>query len=379
MKKIMTLLTLIVATYSGIAAQITVTNSVFPAEGDTLRVYYDSDISSIDLLSPGENLFWNFSSFNTDTEQDVVFLAASEGSAASDFPDADLVALFDDIGSERYLNVTSDYVAEVGFAGLDPILRMLRLSTIYDEEYIIQKAPLNYGDVHRDTALLRSKFLFDSLPQEIKDQLGAFRADSIRVDVAVTRNDEVDAWGQVEIPGGIYNVLRNRSVEMRNTSVFAYTSFFGWANVTQTIQGLLDDPSVLEPVELTIYTFLSNNSKEPIAAVTLDSLGMPGQVQFKRTDVTSTSDQWRYASVKMTPNPTYGKVKLYYSGLTRGEYELVIHDILGKILKRIRLTLDENGIEKMDHSDLSKGTYLYSLKTDKGETITTKRLVVIRP
>lgn len=380
MKKALTLFILAFTISLSMAAQITITSDVFPAEGDTSLNYVDVDGSDLDLLSPGGNLFWDFTSLTPDSELNVFFLAAAEGDAGIDFPDADLVAIIQDAETERYLKIEADHVAEVGFAGLDPILRQLKLSTLYESDYTIQIAPLGYGDTFKDSTVLQSKFLFDSLPEEIKSQLGAFRPDSIRVDVSVHRTDEVDAWGKVSIPGGTYDVLRNKSIEIRNTSVFAYTSFLGWANVTNNIRTLLTDPSVLDPIELTIYSYLSNDFKEPVAAVTLDTNGMADQVQYKNLGgASSTDDQWAYASVKLTPNPTYGKVKLLYSGLPRGSYNLVIHDILGNVLMTESLELDENGVEKMDFSQLSKGTYLYSLRSEKGETITTKRLVLIRP
>lgn len=379
MKKIFTFLALILVISTSLAGQITIENTTFPAEGDTLYSSLDNDGSDLNLLSAGANLFWDFSSLTPDEDLNLIFDDASEGTASTEFPDADLVAFVVDAGSERYLKVDGSQVAEVGFAGLDPILREVSITTVYQMDYVIQTAPLNYGDVQAASTLLRSQFLFDSLPESIKQSLGGFRADSIRVDIDVARADTVDAWGQVKIPGGTFDVLRNKSTEIRNTSVWAYTGFFGWANVTSTIKDRLPDPSVLEPIELEVYTFLNNDSKEPIAAVTLDTNRTPAQVQFKTVVSTSSRDQWEFSSVKITPNPTYGRAKLYYSGLPEGDYALVIHDILGNELMTIDLELQSNGYVKQDFSGLSKGTYLYSLKSSSGDVITTKRLVIITP
>ncbi|MDX1684503.1 MAG: T9SS type A sorting domain-containing protein [Saprospiraceae bacterium] len=379
MKRMFTLLCMALASSLGLAAQITIDNSIFPEEGDTLQSYLDLDAMGIDLLTPGENLYWDFSMLNADSEQDVHFRSAAEGMASADFPDADLVIELNNGESERYFKITQDYVAEVGFAGLDPVLRQVMVSTVYLSDYRIQIAPLDYGQTFEDSTVLRAQFLYDSLPKEIRDQLGAIRPDSIRVDVKIKRQDEVDAWGRAEIPGGIYDVLRNKSHELRTTTVWAFISFVGWANVTETIKQLIDDPTLLDPVELDFYSYLTTDFKEPVAVVTVDSNGTPQQVQYKRLEATNVQDPFRMASIKLTPNPTYGKAKLYYSGLPKGEYQLVIHDILGNELNREALDLSDNGIEKFDFSYLNRGTYLYSVKTRKGETVTTKRLVLIRP
>lgn len=379
MKKAMTTAFGILLVYA-LNAQITIDNSTFPAAGDTLYNSLDMDGSDLDLKSPGADVQWDFSSLTADSELNVIFKVASEGQSAADFPEADLVGIIPSAENERYVKVSASEVAEIGFAGLDPILRQLRLSTVYKSDYVIQVAPLNFMDMATYTSDLESKFIFDSLPQEIKDQLGAFRPDSFRVDIAVERTDEVDAWGSLKTPSGTFDVLRNKSIETRTTKVFAYTTIFGWADVTAQIKTILTDASVLDPIVSTVYTFLSNKHKEPIAAVTLDTNDVPAQVQFMgKTTVSTRDDQYQYASVKLSPNPTYGRTKMYFSGLKQGDYRLVVHDILGNELWSNDLTLSENGMVKEDFSFLKKGTYLYSLIDSKGVNVTTKRLIVLRP
>ena len=376
----MTLLAFLVTMGLTMSAQITIDNSIFPAEGDTLENSVDLDGSDLDLKSAGADIRWDFRSLSADEEVDVVILDAVEGRSYAAFPDADLVAQVSNASAERYLKVSSSQVDEVGFAGIDPVLQQIFLSTQYSMDYTIQVAPLNYEDMGSYSTKMTSQFPYDSLPQDIKDILGAFRPDSFRVEIAVERTDHADAWGKLTIPGGEYEVLRNHSVETRTTSVFAYTTIFGWADVTSQIGQILPDPSVLEPIENNIYTFLSNGSKEPIAAVTVDENDVPEQVTFKRgMSVGTRTDKWQYANVKLSPNPTYGKTSLYYTGLPAGTYKLVIFDILGNEIWSDDMMLNENGVVKQDFGFLGKGTYLYSLKDENEENVTTKRLVLIRP
>ena len=41
--------------------------------------------------------------------------------------------------------------------------------------------------------------------------------------------------------------------------------------------------------------------------------------------------------------------------------------------------IDGNRTEKVDVSELRKGTYLYSLSNEQGKTLSTRRLIVVRP
>jgi hypothetical protein len=380
MKSAMTLLGFFLAVSLSLSAQITIDNSTFPAEGDTLENSLDLDGSDLDLKTAGADISWDFRSLSADEEVDVVILDAADGRSYASFPDADLVAFLASANTERYLKVSSSEVNEIGFAGIDPVLQQIFLSTEYSQEYTIQVAPLNYEDMGSYSTTMTSQFPYDSLPQDIKDILGAFRPDSFRVEIEVERTDHADAWGNLSIPGGDYEVLRNHSMETRTTSVFAYTTIFGWADVTGQIGQVLPDPSVLEPIENDIYTFFANGSKEPIAAVSLDENDVPGQVTFKRgMSVATRTDKWQNANVRVSPNPTYGKTTLYYSGLKTGEYRLVIFDILGNEIWSDEFVLGENGLVKQDFGFLGKGTYLYSLKDENEENVTTKRLVLIRP
>ncbi|MCB0598025.1 MAG: T9SS type A sorting domain-containing protein, partial [Phaeodactylibacter sp.] len=68
-----------------------------------------------------------------------------------------------------------------------------------------------------------------------------------------------------------------------------------------------------------------------------------------------------------------------FTNLAPGRYKLKIHNILGIEEWRKTYQISGNHTEKVDISSLRKGTYLYSLVDDRGKTITTRRLIVVRP
>lgn len=357
--------------------QITITNSVFPSAGDTLKSLITLSPSGVDLLSTGGPQSWDFSMLDARVELDVEFLDAQDGEAYDEFSEADLVSIIPP-NNERYVTVDANTVSELGFVGSDPVVGEFSIASKYESPYVLQRAPLNFGDVNTASTKLVTTLPFDSIPDTLVMGL-PINPDSIRVSVTIQRNSEVDAWGDITTPSGKFDVLRERSVETRTTGVEAYTTLFGWSDVTNLIAGILPDPTLLDPVETEAYVFLANDIKEPIASVTVDSNGDANRVQMYRSSTVSSRDLYQNVSATLSPNPTYGKTRLQFAGLPAGNYQLWVYDILGNALAHDDHFLDGSGSIKKDFSYLNKGTYLYSLKDQKGEVITTKRLVIITP
>jgi hypothetical protein len=359
-------------------AQITIDATTFPVAGDTLMNYFTVNPPDLDLLQPGEDLFWDFSALSSNNEVDVVFLEASEGLGSDNFPNADLVSIIPP-NNERYLVVTAGEVAEVGFIGFDPIIQSFSIVTRYSEPYVLQRAPLQYGDMNTTMTEILSSFPFDSIPDTLVMGL-PIRPDSIRVRVSISQESEVDAWGNLKIPAGTFEVLREHTLENRTTSVDAYTGLFGWQDVTDLISTILPNPEILNPILSEAFVFRSNMNKSPIASITVDTNGTATQVQFLRGMPVSTSDvSGQVVDATLSPNPTYGKTTLYYNQMVAGEYELVVYDILGTELMSEKHFMDGSGVVRCDFTQLPKGTYLYSLKSSRGDLLMTKRLVRINP
>lgn len=79
------------------------------------------------------------------------------------------------------------------------------------------------------------------------------------------------------------------------------------------------------------------------------------------------------------PNPAIVNVRFEFTNLIPGNYKVSIFNILGAEVWKNYYYISGQRIEKVDISNLRKGTYLYSLQDDRGKTIATKRLVVVRP
>ena len=79
------------------------------------------------------------------------------------------------------------------------------------------------------------------------------------------------------------------------------------------------------------------------------------------------------------PNPAINDARFEFTNLNRDTYTLKIYNILGAEVLKKQYFVNGTRTEKVDLTDLRKGTYLYSLIDSKGKTLTTKRLMIIRP
>ena len=80
------------------------------------------------------------------------------------------------------------------------------------------------------------------------------------------------------------------------------------------------------------------------------------------------------------PNPAIDQVRFDILNIPKGKYDLNIYNILG--VKVWSNNYDfRNSVDtiQLDVNNFKKGTYLYSLVNEKGKTLATRRLVILRP
>jgi hypothetical protein len=241
----------------------------------------------------------------------------------------------------------------------------------------LRKFPLRYGDqgTYRSTMTITcaaadaSPLILRKLP---------FQPDSLRFRVNVERLTEVDAWGRLIIPGGIYDVLRERRAESWDIQIDVRIGKRKW----QHISGMLDIPIIFPHTETLSYAFYSSSFPEPIATATMDagSENSVARMEFKVFDTEETPLLPSLSpNVFVYPNPAIVNARFEFFNLPAGEYELSIFDPIGRPILLKRYYIAGNRTEKIDVSEFRKGGYLYTLKDNKGNTIATKRFIVIRP
>ncbi|MCF8247390.1 MAG: T9SS type A sorting domain-containing protein [Saprospiraceae bacterium] len=374
MKKYYAVIAFVVSTI-WLHAQITVTSSTFPAVGDTLKTATDLDPDGVTITPPGGPATWDFTGLAATSKSETTFQAASEGSAFADFPNAELVTIGAGGQGETYFDISATSFNNLGFYGSDPTGGLpIQTAFKFSPPVPERRAPLNFIDNSLAETSLNITLPIDSALGAILAQLGvpAGLADSLRIRVTASRNDLVDAYGSLTIPGGTYDVLREKSIEYRSTSLDI--RLFGlWIDVTAQAgagSGLGKDTTIA-------YNFISNTEKEYIAIVEMDNANsVVQQVEYKDNNVISGNNDMVAAKpeVLVSPNPTANLAVFELKNFALGNYSLRLLDAQGMVVLVTKVGL---GAESVSLESLGKGTYFYQVLDEKNRVQATGKLLKI--
>lgn len=371
MNRIISLVFLITLAGS-LSAQITVTNAAFPAAGDTLRVAFDTTSAGIVITPPGGGQTWNFSALTAAFTRTSVAKAAAEGESAASFPTATLV--LEGQNGDSYYRVTPSAYELVGFDGNDPAGLGVPVITAFNPPIQERRSPLNFFEINTTNGALLVPFAANQLPQAILNLLPIV-PDSIRIRLTSNRTDLVDGWGTLSIPGGTYDVLRERRTLNSDTRVEVKIGVFPWTDVTALIP--LPDVGLGRDTTLT-YNFFSNTVKEPIAIVTADHVtGQVLSVEYKFNGIVAASNELLEAnkSVTVYPNPTGDRLYIKVKDLSWGEYEFNLFDVAGRSVFRQQVQFQTGVPTEVDVQSIHSGPYFFTLTDQGGQLRYAGRLV----
>lgn len=264
---------------SAALAQITVTNATFPVAGDTLKTAVASNpaIGVSVYTPPGGPQTWDLSGLQPGTIKSKIFKPASQGTVGAQVPGAELFTV-NAPGTEDYYNVTSNRFELQAYYGIAPYDIVANNLFVYTPPLAEREAPLNFFDIYQSSSSAIKAFLPSAFPPSLIAALGG-GIDSLRYRTSVQRLEVVDAFGSLIIPGGTYNVLREKRTQYRNTRLDGHT-FLGWLDFTDVavnagFHGLSVDTVVT-------YFFYNDVAKEPIAEVTFNNeINATTQVIYK--------------------------------------------------------------------------------------------------
>jgi hypothetical protein len=361
MKKLLTLC-LLFSIGTALSAQITVTNATFPAIGDTLRLATDFAPSGVEITAPGGPFDWDFSELAVGTTQVIAYRPASEGSAAAEVPNANLFA---DLGgeSEGYYKITNTAFEWLALNGPDPIGVGFQTLFKFSPPLVERHAPLGFPSAQSAEAALLLPLSTDLLPDTIVSQF-PFPVDSIRIKFTSERTDFVDAFGKLAIPGGNYDVLREKRTEFRDTRL--EVKLIIWLDITDQI---LNNFPELGKDTIVTYNFFNDVEKEPIAIVTMDDAGTtPIQVVFKDNGVLDAVDDVKtdLPELVLLPNPAASSVKMKVRNLKHGAYSAEIIAVNGEVLQKRPLNVTGDVEESLDLSGIHGGLYFVRLLDHQG-------------
>ncbi len=370
-----------------LSAQITLSNTSFPVVGDTLRTAVDAMPGGITISAPGADQSWDFSDLQG-LARETILRPANEGQAFGDFPNANILIELGQAG-ELYYNSNNSTYELLGFFGSPLDQFDLELVAKYDPALVERRAPMDFFDNFTSGTSLLLPFSIEELPSELTDSL-PFTPDSLRVRISSTQSSLVDAWGSLEIPGGTYDVLRVKEEQVQETRLdvkIGFGPFSIWQDVTDLLIGAGGGGGLggfLGMDTTMAYSFFSNDAKEPIAVLTvnpLDDSVLTVEYKAEKDIINNTTGYINpgRSDIYAYPNPAIDEARFDIVNLPAGRYKLKLYNILGVEVMKEEYSIQGNRTVKLNLSKMRKGTYLYSLVNEKGKTITTKRLMIIRP
>lgn len=343
-----------------VAAQITITNSVFPAAGDTLRYLSGNQPGAINQIftPPGGGQVWDLSNLQADQSWGQIMQNPQTGLAAASFPAASVMFNPLNSNSEVYWQVTGDQVKDLGYFGLDPLGLGLNLLFVKSPGYEVSWAPADFFDIKQSSSNVLTAFDAPIAPPLLLNLVPT--ADSFRIRVTYQLISTIDAFGTLTIPNGNFDVLRKKQTEYKSTAVDVKVAPLGWIDIS-TIGGQQILP--LGTDTITTFHFLNDQSKEPIAICTLNTeQNQVTGVQYKAlSPPTSTFSPLLNTGLSTYPNPVENTLHVHFTTDEKGTYHLRLIGLNGQSVHE--QTVEVNDIS-IPVSHLPPGIYELVLLRD---------------
>ncbi len=361
-----------------VSAQITITNSVFPVEGDTLHYAFGNQAGAINQIftPPGGPQAWSLSNLQPTQTWDQVMRNPATGTASASFPGASMRYNLPNSASQVYLNVTGTQVLNMGYLGLDEL--GLGLNLLFDNVPDLEEswAPVNFFDLHQSASNVLTAFDAPIAPPILLNLVPT--ADSFRIRVTYQRISSIDAFGTMTIPGGTFDVLRKKRTEYKSMAVDVKVAPLGWIDIS-TIGGQQLLP--LGTDTITTFHFMNDVSKETIAICTLNtSQNVVTGVQYKvvappvgTEDVASVQEPF-----SLYPNPAQHAVTLQWELPEAADVRIVVSDMTGRPLHTLLDQRMAAGPQLTLHSlpQLQSGLYFVHIWTNGVLQYSTKLLIM---
>ena len=371
--KLLVFLTFFAFTFS-LSAQITVSNATFPALGDTLRYSIDDAPAGIDIGAAGGPQTWDFSTLQTASTTETVYLEASSGAGFDDFPEADLYTAGQ--LQDHYFRKTATVFEELGYIGADQLDFGLTVASPYNPPLILRRAPMNFIDINTFETNQVWAVPIGDFADSILPQIALL--DSIRFRIHTSRLDVVDGFGTCIIPGGEFEVLREKRKTETETSIDVHT-FLGWTSLTDLLGGTgglfdaIGQDTILE------YHFFSDSGKEEIAVANVDPNSLEVlDVRFKTLPlITNVPDiTQNHAEISTYPNPASDQVIVSCHALVPGDYQLKLFQYNGLLLKSSSFQTSGYTTLTIDVHDLTSGLYFFQVENNSGEQVLQQAVVI---
>jgi hypothetical protein len=347
-----------------VIGQIEITSNPFKFDSDTKLRYKIDFIDKEIVENKGTNQNWNlkniesplFSEINIDVNNSTAGqnLRISEKNYVRSFKrnksNLDETGITVKLNSSQYYNF--QYNKPISFS-----YKNLKYGAKYSEKTTFEQS------LNKEELPARMQ---RSLPEKVKN---------IKMIGTITRFYHCDASGRFILEEKNVSALRMKVIEKVELRIY---DMYTGSEISVNDNNALN---LIFPGNGTnvYYLFFSNSTKIHFARIRPNKNNDDYVIEYQ-SNIDISNNYNIYNNTKeliIYPNPNYGITKINLSGFTEGSYSIDIYNIIGKKVWSKIQNMDSESIFKIDFSFLRKGTYLLSIKDKAGNTISTKKLVII--
>ncbi len=360
---------------NGLNGQIVVGDEVLPKVADTIWMLEDN-MPNIRLGNGGQDQYWDFSSLSSGMGMKTV-LKKQDQEVIPSALDYDFIVK-EEAGVIRFYKQFDKSLKEVALQLPHPLNSNQVILSVYEKPKLIRYSNIKYGDDQTAISLIYHTLSAGQIPNLVKKKL-PITADSIRIKVEEIQDFRVDAWGTLLLSYERFEVLR-QDVNVRKITSIEVFSAGKWSKINERII----DPNneLLGETSQRHFYYFSNDPDELIAQVKIGNTGRALSASFRGSDnmTNVVNIKAGQQAIILSPNPSFGDVKLEILNADFGKYKFEIFNVIGKRLWEDELLVNRKlNSYKFDFSSLGKGTYLWALTNSQGIRVTTKRMVIITP
>ena len=383
MKKII-FFCLIAFTHIFCFGQITISNNYFPNAGDSLvtanaTAQTVGGIRISKATTTAQSWDYSFLRSRTATARSVERYRAlnpiADTAILREFPTATTV-ISDSTGQIAVYRRSTTRFDLLGFFNANLGILPVGLRPKFNPPSLERRAPLVFNSTNNNQTGFSVPFSSDIIPDTFLALLPV-RPDSLRIRFTTSRQDKVDAFGKIRIPGsGDLDCLRERRYEITETHIDAKANGIPiWIDITSLLP-----VGRFAPRDTTlVFHFWSDLYKEPLLTIRADNDSTPNSAEYKWLPINApTIETASNISAVIYPIPAKEAVFVYLEGLISENYLLNIVDYTGRPIFTQKIKNTTNDIQlRIETNQWSTGVYFLNLFSEKEGSVVLQKTFVI--
>ncbi len=364
--------------------QITISNNYFPNAGDSLVTANATGQTIRNIViskatTTAQSWDYSFLRAITPTTRNVDRFRAlnpvADSAILKEFPSATTV-ISDTTGQIAVYRRSATRFDLLGFFNANLGILPIGIRPKFDPPSLERRAPLTFNSTNNNKTGFNIVFSTNIIPDTILALLPV-RPDSLRIRFVTNRQDKVDAFGKIRIPGSAdLDCLRERRYEITETHIDAKSNSFPiWIDITT----LIPTGNFKTKDTTLVFHFWSDLYKEPLLTIRANNDSMATSATYKWLPInTLTFETINNIAAVLYPNPTKDAVNVRLQGLMPENYTLNVVDYAGRIVFTQKISQPTDNIHlRINTNQWTTGVYFLNVYAEKDRTLVTQKTFVI--